>query len=156
MGAFVACLHIQKGLRRFFVLAPNLTIYDKLIQDFTPNTPKYVLKGIAEFAINAPLRITGDNYENQRVVAYVGGRTPQTLVFKDSVHINVSNIPRPKGGSNGGGGVPRSPSPRARAPPPRCIRGEWVAADRGLTVSRRMLASMFREWIQRERLPSCR
>ncbi len=27
------------GLNNFFVLAPNLTIYNKLITDFTPNTP---------------------------------------------------------------------------------------------------------------------
>ncbi len=36
------------------MLAPNLTIYNKLIADFTPNTPKYVFKGIAEFATDAP------------------------------------------------------------------------------------------------------
>lgn len=40
-----------------------LTIYNKLIADFTPNTPKYVFKGIAEFATNPPAIITGDNYE---------------------------------------------------------------------------------------------
>src|SRR5712692_7111782 len=50
MGAFVAYLHLAKGVRHFFVLAPNLTIYNKLIADFTPGTPKYVLQGIAEFA----------------------------------------------------------------------------------------------------------
>jgi type III restriction enzyme len=43
------------------VLAPNLTIYDKLIRDFTPGTAKYVFKGIAEFAAAAPEVITGDN-----------------------------------------------------------------------------------------------
>lgn len=46
MGAFIAYLHQAKGIRHFFVLAPNLTIYDKLIRDFTPNTPKYVFQGI--------------------------------------------------------------------------------------------------------------
>ena len=50
-------------MNNFFVLAPNLTIYNKLITDFTPNTPKYVFKGIAEFAVDAPQIITGDNYE---------------------------------------------------------------------------------------------
>src|SRR2546422_5761556 len=44
-------------------MAPNLTIYNKLIADFTPNTAKYVFKGIAEFATDAPEIITGDNYE---------------------------------------------------------------------------------------------
>lgn len=45
------------------MLAPNLTIYNKLITDFTPNTPKYVFTGIAEFATESPALITGDNYE---------------------------------------------------------------------------------------------
>lgn len=63
MGAFIAYLHLAHGINNFFVMAPNLTIYNKLITDFTPNTPKYVFKGIAEFAQDAPEIITGDNYE---------------------------------------------------------------------------------------------
>ena len=39
MGAFISYLHAAYGYKHFFVLAPNLTIYDKLIRDFTPNTP---------------------------------------------------------------------------------------------------------------------
>ena len=31
MGAFISYLYLAHGLRNFFVLAPNLTIYDKLI-----------------------------------------------------------------------------------------------------------------------------
>jgi len=54
---------LAHGINNFFVLAPNLTIYNKLIADFTPNTPKYAFKGIAEFATDAPALITGDNYE---------------------------------------------------------------------------------------------
>ena len=65
MGAFVSYLYLAHGIKNFFVLAPNLPIYNKLITDFTPNTPKYVLKGIAEFAIAAPEIITGDNYQNR-------------------------------------------------------------------------------------------
>ena len=63
MGAFISYLHLVHGFNNFFVLAPNLTIYNKLITDFTPNTPKYVFKGIAEFATDAPEIITGDTYE---------------------------------------------------------------------------------------------
>jgi type III restriction enzyme len=63
MGAFIAYLHLAHGMDNFFVLAPNLTIYKKLIADFTPNTPKYVFKGIAEFAQEAPVIITGDTYQ---------------------------------------------------------------------------------------------
>ena len=63
MGAFITYLHLAYGIRNFFVLAPNLTIYEKLIADFTPGHPKYVFKGIAEFATDSPEIITGDNYE---------------------------------------------------------------------------------------------
>lgn len=83
MGAFIAYLHLAHGINNFFVLAPNLTIYDKLIADFTPNTPKYVFKGIGEFAINAPRVITGDNYDQQNVT---GGE-----LFGE-VRINIFNI----------------------------------------------------------------
>ena len=64
MGAFISYLHLAHGVNNFFVMAPNLTIYDKLRAEFEqPNHPKYVFKGIAEFATNAPVIITGDNYE---------------------------------------------------------------------------------------------
>jgi type III restriction enzyme len=63
MGAFIAYLHLAHGINNFFVLAPNLTIYNKLITDFSPNTRKYVFKGISEFATDAPAIITGENYE---------------------------------------------------------------------------------------------
>ncbi len=64
MGAFISYLHLAHDIRNFFVLAPNLTIYDKLITDFTANTPKYVFKGIAGFATHPPQIVTGDNYES--------------------------------------------------------------------------------------------
>jgi type III restriction enzyme len=35
MGAFIAYLNQAWGVRHFFVLAPNLTIYNKLRDDFT-------------------------------------------------------------------------------------------------------------------------
>ncbi len=95
MGAFISYLYLAHGLRNFFVLAPNLTIYNKLIADFTPNTPKYVFKGIAEFAVAPPVIITGDNYasgigtRNDRVLQ------PQLLhdpLHSGDVHINIFNI----------------------------------------------------------------
>jgi len=63
MGAFITYLHLAHGVNNFFVLAPNLTIYNKLITDFTPNTPKYVFKGIAELSIAPPAIVTGDDYQ---------------------------------------------------------------------------------------------
>ncbi len=65
MGAFISYLHLAHGIDNFFVLAPNLTIYNKLVTDFTPGTPKYVFKGIAEFATDAPAVVTGDDYESR-------------------------------------------------------------------------------------------
>jgi type III restriction enzyme len=70
MGAFISYLHLAHGINNFFVLAPNLTIYNKLIADFTPNTPKYVFKGIAEFATDAPSIVTGDNYDGMAVTLF--------------------------------------------------------------------------------------
>ena len=87
MGAFVAYLHLAHGINNFFVLAPNLTIYNKLIADFTRNTPKYVFKGIAEFAQQPPLIITGDNYDQTGAVV-----RDQTLGGAHDLRINIFNI----------------------------------------------------------------
>lgn len=83
MGAQIAYLHAAHGIKNFFVLAPNLTIYNKLIADFTPNTAKYVFKGLAEFATRPPEIITGDNYDQ---------RTRSWLDLSADCHINIFNI----------------------------------------------------------------
>ncbi|UJS16793.1 MAG: DEAD/DEAH box helicase family protein [Candidatus Jettenia sp.] len=63
MGTFVVYLYLLKGMRNFFVLAPNITIYNKLIEDFSnPTSPKYVFQGIGEFVHKQPRIITDDNY----------------------------------------------------------------------------------------------
>lgn len=87
MGACIAYLHLAHGINNFFVLAPNLTIYNKLIADFTRNTPKYVFKGIAEFAQQPPLVITGDNYDQSGATVDVLPRG-----FSQDVRINIFNI----------------------------------------------------------------
>jgi type III restriction enzyme len=87
MGAFISYLHLAHGINHFFVLAPNLTIYNKLIADFTPNTSKYVFTGIAEFATDPPTIITGDNYESG-----VAARLTSLHGFGQEVHINIFNI----------------------------------------------------------------
>ncbi|MDR0239010.1 MAG: DEAD/DEAH box helicase family protein [Deltaproteobacteria bacterium] len=88
MGAFIAYLHQAHGIRNFFVIAPNLTIYNKLMADFAPNSPKYVFKGLAEFAQNPPLIVTGDDYESGRGVR---DSMVDQLYVRD-VHINIFNI----------------------------------------------------------------
>jgi type III restriction enzyme len=95
MGAFIAYLHLAKGINNFFVLAPNLTIYNKLIADFTPNTPKYVFKGIAEFATDTPEIITGDTYDKRSLFGDIY-----------RVRINIFNISKINSEVRGGN-VPR-------------------------------------------------
>jgi type III restriction enzyme len=95
MGAFIAYLHRAEKVQHFFVLAPNLTIYRKLITDFTPGTPKYVFQGIHEFATNPPQIITSDNYETGVGVRKetISNRDVQYSLFEDAaVHINIFNI----------------------------------------------------------------
>lgn len=99
MGAFISYLHLAHGLNNFFVLAPNLTIYNKLITDFTENTPKYVFKGISEFAVAPPVITTGENYERQ--LASGGSLFPTT--------VNIFNISKINSEVRGG----RSPRIRS-------------------------------------------
>lgn len=82
MGAIITYLHLKKGVKNFFILAPGTTIYEKLIEDFgNPSYHKYVFNGISEFVHNRPVIITGENY-NQ-----LGG------LFSDSeMRINIFNI----------------------------------------------------------------
>ena len=82
MGACISYLYMEYGIKNFFVLAPNLTIYNKLIEDFAnPQHPKYVFRGIADFAQNLPRIINGDNYSQ-----FSGNELFQ------SININVFNI----------------------------------------------------------------
>lgn len=81
MGAIIAYLYLKKGIKHFFVLAPNLTLYEKLIRDFgDPTYSKYVFKGISEFVACPPRIVTGENY-NERTGS----------LFSD-VEINIFNI----------------------------------------------------------------
>lgn len=94
MGAFIAYLREKQISRHFLVLAPNLTIYDKLKADFTPGTPKYVFKGLPLFATSPPVLVTGDDYEDGRGVraedGFAGGQSQ--LGFEADTIINVFNI----------------------------------------------------------------
>ena len=86
MGACISYLYLEKGIRNFFVLAPNLTIYDKLIEDFgNPSNPKYVFNGIAEYVNNRPMIITGENYVNANVNLPTLFKDSEILTNKGSV-----------------------------------------------------------------------
>lgn len=82
MGACIAYLYLAKGIKHFFILAPNLTLYEKLMRDFgDPSYEKYVFKGISEFVHNEPYIITGENYEMAR-----------SLFSNNQIQINIFNI----------------------------------------------------------------
>lgn len=83
MGAFISYLHTAHAIDNFFVLAPNLTIYTKLISDFTPGSLKYVFKGVSAFATNPPDIVTGDTWESY------AGRLFDPLI---KCRINIFNI----------------------------------------------------------------
>lgn len=90
MGAFISYLTIEKGISNYFILAPNLTVYNKLIDDLSnPSSEKYVFKGIAQFAQNPPRIITGDNY-NTKIVDQT--RYANEFESLETININIFNI----------------------------------------------------------------
>ena len=101
MGAIITYLYLAKGIKNFFILAPNLTIYDKLIKDFgDPAYEKYVFNGISEFVHNRPVIITGDNYAQQGA-----------LYSDTEIRINIFNISKFNSDNKGtkSGGVVLAP-----------------------------------------------
>ncbi len=86
MGAFISYLYMIGKSRNFFVLAPNLTIYEKLLADFQPTSAKYVFRGIEAFAHNAPLIVNAENYEEGR------GVRGSDLFGREGAIINIFNI----------------------------------------------------------------
>ncbi len=70
MGAFITFLYTQYGIRNFFVVAPGLTVYEKLKNDLgNPANPKYVFKGIGCFS-KAPQVIADDDYKQKQLSFY--------------------------------------------------------------------------------------
>lgn len=81
MGAIIAYLHLKHGIKHFFILAPNLTLYEKLKRDFGDTSyEKYVFKGMSEFVSYPPQIVTGETYDGR-----------MQSVFS-SVQINIFNI----------------------------------------------------------------
>lgn len=96
MGAFIAYLYETGRSKNFFVLAPNLTIYEKLIRDFTPGTSKYVFKGLQVFANCHPVVVTGDTYQDGK------GLRRQGELFAADCIVNIFNISKINSESRGG------------------------------------------------------
>ena len=67
MGAFITYLYTHYGLKDYFVVAPNITIYDKLRQDLgNPDSEKYVFRGLGCFNVQ-PTIYTEDDYRQKRL-----------------------------------------------------------------------------------------
>lgn len=96
MGACIAYLYYEKGIRNFFVMAPNLTIYRKLKDDLgNTSNPKYVFRGLDKF-VDPPRIIDGDNYADFR----------QGKFGINDVVINVFNIAKLNADSKVANGAP--------------------------------------------------
>ena len=93
MGAFITYLYLTGRSKNFFLLAPNTTIYDKLVEDFSrQSSPKYVFRGVAEFAQNPPIIVTGDTWDEGR------GIRGSQLIGDAIINIfNVDKINKEKG-----------------------------------------------------------
>ena len=83
MGAFIAYLYIVKGIKNFMVIAPNITIYNKLRSDFSDeSSEKYVFKGLKEFVQENVNIVDGENYKEQG----------KSQVWNAEITINIFNI----------------------------------------------------------------
>lgn len=82
MGAFIAHLYANYGMKNFFVIAPNITIYQKLKDDIgNPSSPKYVFRGLSCFQ-DLPRVMSGDDYK-LRSTSYL---------FNSDINIYIFNI----------------------------------------------------------------
>lgn len=87
MGAMITYLYTNKGVKNFFIVAPSLTIYDKLKNDLgnpSVDNDKYVFKGIGCFSINKPSIWTDDDYRERQVF--------NQSIIEESVNIYIYNI----------------------------------------------------------------
>lgn len=87
MGAMITYLYTNKGVRNFFVVAPSLTIYEKLKNDLgnpSIDNEKYVFKGVGCFAAKTPLVWADDDYRQKQI--HIG------TTIDESINIFIFNI----------------------------------------------------------------
>ena len=66
MGAFIAYLYTNCGMKNYFVVAPNTTIYEKLKRDISETgSEKYIFRGLGCFAV-PPRVYTEDDYRSRQ------------------------------------------------------------------------------------------
>lgn len=86
MGVFITYLYTNYGIKNFFVVAPSITIYEKLKNDLSNDlfdNNKYVFKGLSCFASNKPIIWTDDDYRDK---SFSGNLT------SNSINIYIFNI----------------------------------------------------------------
>ena len=84
MGACIYYLWKNKGYRNFFILSPNITIYDKLRAELNSAHPKYMFIGLADMPL--PQVYDGDNYLRFNPGQMQFGNPPNIFIF------NISKI----------------------------------------------------------------
>ncbi|GAX62372.1 hypothetical protein SCALIN_C31_0006 [Candidatus Scalindua japonica] len=81
MGASIYYLWKTRGYKNFFILSPNITIYDKLRAELHASHPKYMFVGLSDFP--QPSIWDGDNYLRFN---------PDQLTIYDEANIFIFNI----------------------------------------------------------------
>lgn len=87
MGAFITYLYTQKNIRNFFVVAPSLTIYNKLKNDLgnpAADNEKYVFRGVGCFAVQKPKIWADDDYRNKPLFAIQPAESINIYIFNIS------------------------------------------------------------------------
>src|SRR5574344_1535130 len=87
MGAFITYLYTNKSVKNFFVVAPSLTIYEKLKNDLgnpDPNNEKYVFKGVSVFANKKPRVWFDDDYKDKGTIRTTDDSEVNIYIFNIS------------------------------------------------------------------------
>ena len=84
MGGCMYYLWKSKGYRNFFILAPNITIYEKLRAELNPTHAKCMFVGLSDFP--RPDVYDGDNYLRFNPQSLFAGSQCRVFIF------NISKI----------------------------------------------------------------
>ena len=114
MAAIICWLFRTSRSRHFLVLAPNLTIYEKLKRDFDPGNSKYLFRGLPEFAVQQPQLVTGEDWDSGIGVRFEDAKPmtiPGQLFPSNAPVINIFNIAKI---NSRGAGADKTARPRMR------------------------------------------
>ena len=93
MGAFIAYLYTQYDIKNYFIVAPNMTIYEKLRRELSDwNHPKYVFRGLGCFS-PLPQVIADESYREKSILP--SAENVRLFVFNiDKFNKESSNMKR--------------------------------------------------------------